>query len=183
VEQQVFRGYAWMDDAACAGYPEPDIWYPDTKSLYSLETRQAQAICATCPVRAECYAFGQEQNYGGIYGGVLFIGRRPAPNALPPLPTEMVPAWRRPQPVQASTPATRQRIRPTERRPVPTPAAAKVVQPAPVQARPEPATVTVDVTVEENVPVVQQTEPVVVPARVPRKQNWFTRLLRAINPF
>ena len=70
-------GGLYPEDAACAGHPEPWIFDGPT-ALGRAETRaerhdrhaQALAVCATCPVTAECaaavdYAAGDE----GVRGG------------------------------------------------------------------------------------------------------------------
>jgi hypothetical protein len=75
---------AWMDRAACAAYvPEPgEPWPWDTDRLRSRRARQAvrqqtqlaRMICATCPVRKACLAYGMELDYQtglpeGTWGG------------------------------------------------------------------------------------------------------------------
>jgi hypothetical protein len=64
----------WADRAACRGhghlfYPTPFEQQLDRKQRH----RAAQAICAACPVAADCLAFATntgEQN--GIWAGVVF---------------------------------------------------------------------------------------------------------------
>jgi len=75
------RDRSWMDEAACRNHPDPDLWYPDTAALYTPRIREAQQICASCPVKAECYDFGRDEKYG-IFGGVLVSSGRslPGPN-------------------------------------------------------------------------------------------------------
>ena len=58
----------YQKDAACAGIPNPEIFFPspgDTESL-----RAAKDLCSRCHVRAECleYALNNNERYG-IWGG------------------------------------------------------------------------------------------------------------------
>src|SRR6266496_1847176 len=66
-------GLAWRHRAACAGLASAaeDIFFDSTPEA----DRLAKAICATCPVKAQClaYALGTGQEYG-IWGG-LTTGR------------------------------------------------------------------------------------------------------------
>ena len=43
----------WRDQAACIGHPI-DWWFPPKGGSTAPEARKAKAICAECPVRAEC---------------------------------------------------------------------------------------------------------------------------------
>ena len=48
----------WRDIAACRDHPEPELWYPlghKSRLDLAIET-EAKAICAGCPVMAECLA-------------------------------------------------------------------------------------------------------------------------------
>lgn len=67
---QVHRG--WEDHAACAG-KDPDLFFPETKTAQ----RRAEAICATCPVKADCLAasLGRDERYG-IWGGLSWTERQ-----------------------------------------------------------------------------------------------------------
>lgn len=62
----------WMEQAACAGmHPvghrdEEDIFFPP-KGRGDLRA-QAKAVCATCPVRAQCEAYGNTTGSEGIWG-------------------------------------------------------------------------------------------------------------------
>ncbi len=75
----------WMEDAACAGHPDPDLWFPEhspTRATKALE------ICRTCPVIDECSKavrkLPRHSRYG-IWGGQFWHGHA---TALPP-------AWER----------------------------------------------------------------------------------------
>ena len=65
---------AWMDDAACKGQPT-DLFFPARGD----STVEAKAICAGCPVRAECLEYalaGASHEAAGIWGGTSFRQRR-----------------------------------------------------------------------------------------------------------
>lgn len=53
----------WMDDAACAQIGT-EFFFPENGG----STREAKAICAACPVKAQCLAFGMNTDQG-IWGG------------------------------------------------------------------------------------------------------------------
>ena len=57
---------SWRVRAACAGSAaEPNIWYPKRGDVLP-ELKKLRAVCATCPVSAECldYALVPNQRYG-----------------------------------------------------------------------------------------------------------------------
>ncbi len=62
--------------AACRANPDPDLWFPPGPGA-TTQIRQAKAICAGCPVIADClnYAFETGQNYG-VFGGLTADERR-----------------------------------------------------------------------------------------------------------
>lgn len=63
----------WLDNAACTGM-DVDLFYPVIRGNGSVERKkQAQRICAGCPVRRRCLKFAQA-NYEqfGVWGGVDF---------------------------------------------------------------------------------------------------------------
>lgn len=69
-------GLEWLDLAECRGL-DPDIWFPKRKGPDT--TALAQAICAICPVTAECLEFSMTEGrrYAeGIYGGLCAKERR-----------------------------------------------------------------------------------------------------------
>ena len=72
----------WQEHAACAGHPNPTIWFVDGNWKSSPATRvkvsAAIAICQTCPVRARCLqeALHNREEFG-IWGGTLPQTRRP----------------------------------------------------------------------------------------------------------
>ena len=65
--------------AGCAGTLEPDEWYPIAAkpARARVEAARALAVCAACPVRAECleYALDAREAYG-IWGGMTELERR-----------------------------------------------------------------------------------------------------------
>lgn len=79
----------WVDEAYCAGHPDPDLWHYQSskdKNEWELATwriAEAKTICNLCPVKDECLAEGmKEENLmstslilGAIYGG-LMVGER-----------------------------------------------------------------------------------------------------------
>lgn len=45
----------WVEDAACAGYPDPDLFYEHTSSqLYELSLVVLGDMCLRCPVISAC---------------------------------------------------------------------------------------------------------------------------------
>lgn len=63
---------AWTADALCA-QTDPDEFFPEKGG----STRHAKAICARCPVQAECvdYALDNDERFG-IWGGLSERERR-----------------------------------------------------------------------------------------------------------
>jgi WhiB family redox-sensing transcriptional regulator len=58
---------AWMDDAACRGV-DPDLFFP-VRFEASVDV-QAKAVCAGCPVQAECLDYALDHGIKhGIWGG------------------------------------------------------------------------------------------------------------------
>jgi WhiB family transcriptional regulator, redox-sensing transcriptional regulator len=63
---------AWTARAACRGL-DTEIFYPAT----SEEEAEALAVCATCPVRAQCLEYAlRNREANGIWGGTTPEGRR-----------------------------------------------------------------------------------------------------------
>lgn len=60
----------WRDRAACARTPI-DVFFP-TRPVFA----EAKALCAACPVRAECLTFALETDQpDGVWGGLSFTER------------------------------------------------------------------------------------------------------------
>lgn len=59
------RDQQWIERAACAGHPDPDLWFPKDipgrksaeGSIESARAAEAKRICRGCPVRTECLTF------------------------------------------------------------------------------------------------------------------------------
>jgi len=60
----------WRRLAVCAGM-DPALFYPERGE----DVAQAKAICATCPVKAECLAYNLHEKHG-IWGGTSERERR-----------------------------------------------------------------------------------------------------------
>src|SRR6202042_1689620 len=65
--------WGWQDDAACRGKEVVLFFGPDGERQPEREIRErkAKAVCAACPVRAEClnYAVSRPEKYG-TWGGL-----------------------------------------------------------------------------------------------------------------
>lgn len=66
----------WRDEAACRDYPNADLFFATGESG-AADVARAKAICAGCPVVAEClvYAVETAQTYG-VWGGMDADERR-----------------------------------------------------------------------------------------------------------
>lgn len=64
----------WQEQAACRDVEDPDIFFPERGG----SSKAARALCADCPVRAECleYALANHEDFG-IWGGTSPRDRRP----------------------------------------------------------------------------------------------------------
>jgi len=62
----------WRDSVVCA-QTDPELFFPEK----GLRPREAKAVCARCPVRAECLtdALAQDRVYG-VWGGTTERDRR-----------------------------------------------------------------------------------------------------------
>lgn len=67
---------SWRTDAACADIPlsvVDQIFFPKQGGT----THQAKAVCARCPVRAECLAWAvADPDLAGVWGGTSARERR-----------------------------------------------------------------------------------------------------------
>lgn len=64
---------SWQDGAACTGTAMPLFFGPDRETQAEREAREgeAKAVCASCPVRAECLAYALRHSVRyGIWGGL-----------------------------------------------------------------------------------------------------------------
>ncbi len=58
----------WREAAACLDAPDDVSFFPERENVAGIA--KAKAICATCPVAAECLTWAIESNQGeGIWGG------------------------------------------------------------------------------------------------------------------
>lgn len=82
----------WRHRAACIGI-DPELWFPvGTGGPALLQTQEAKAVCARCPVNAECLDWALEMGVSdGVWGGLSENERRvlnqppaPAASVLPP---------------------------------------------------------------------------------------------------
>ncbi len=67
----------WRDHAACR-HEDPDLFFPiGTTGPAQVQSEQAKAVCARCPVREQCleWALGADQIIG-IWGGTTELERR-----------------------------------------------------------------------------------------------------------
>lgn len=60
----------WMRHAACRG-KDREMFFPRRGENVS----EAKAVCATCPVKAECADYGLPEKYG-VWGGLTDQERR-----------------------------------------------------------------------------------------------------------
>lgn len=68
----------WRDHAACAGEPT-HFFFPEDKRIEKAFRMTAVAICAVCPVKAECLEYALSFNTNdlqGIWGGMSERQRR-----------------------------------------------------------------------------------------------------------
>lgn len=69
------ESFAWMDRALCANSDDPDLWFDPNRR------REAQRICATCPVADRCQDRGSEVNaFRGVWGGEARALTGPGPS-------------------------------------------------------------------------------------------------------
>ncbi|MDF1594847.1 MAG: WhiB family transcriptional regulator [Acidimicrobiia bacterium] len=68
-------GREWRELAACAGR-EDDLFFPVNEAEKSF-VNAAKAVCAGCPVKADCLAYAIETGQTeGIWGGLTSMERR-----------------------------------------------------------------------------------------------------------
>jgi WhiB family redox-sensing transcriptional regulator len=61
----------FMDKGDCRTVKNPDIFFSEDAG----GIRQAKVICANCPVRSECFKYGESEEFG-IFGGLTPAERR-----------------------------------------------------------------------------------------------------------
>lgn len=70
----------WQNQAACAGYSDPDAFVPKrhTEREQLRETITARSICAMCPVSDQCLTDAiKERDFYTVRGGTVPIARVP----------------------------------------------------------------------------------------------------------
>lgn len=73
-EQRTLAG--WRDRAACRDL-DTELFFPIGTTGPALDqAEQAKAVCAGCPVRAECLAWALDSGQDGIWGGLTEDQRR-----------------------------------------------------------------------------------------------------------
>ncbi len=70
----------WREQAACKG-ANPDLFHPERGDTATVKA--ALAICATCPVQAECATTGAREPVG-IWGGTTAAQRKRQRPPAPP---------------------------------------------------------------------------------------------------
>ena len=78
----------WQNQAACAGYEDPDAFVPNTNTERQQlrETITARAICAVCPVSAQCLTDAiRERDFYTVRGGTVPIARVPGKKHQKPI--------------------------------------------------------------------------------------------------
>lgn len=71
----------WQEAAACATAPNPEDWFPAPRTPPS-DLRAPLRVCAGCPVRRSCLAFGLLNGEAGLWGGVTDDDRTAASHAV-----------------------------------------------------------------------------------------------------
>lgn len=61
---------SWRHDAACAGAPDPELWFPIGEQRPSAE---ALATCRRCPVRVQC---ARHAGADGVWAGFTLPGEK-----------------------------------------------------------------------------------------------------------
>jgi WhiB family redox-sensing transcriptional regulator len=68
----------WMQDAACAGYEDPEAFFPTSTNerQQMRETITARSICATCPVSDPCLTHAiKTRDFYSVSGGTIPLQR------------------------------------------------------------------------------------------------------------
>jgi WhiB family transcriptional regulator, redox-sensing transcriptional regulator len=71
------RATSWAGRGACRG-SDPELFFPITQSGPAIsQIAKARAICARCPVRAQCLEFAMDSGQDfGVWGGMSEGERR-----------------------------------------------------------------------------------------------------------
>ena len=58
----------WVDEGACVGHADPDLWFPRNLDIHAIW--EATAICDECPVIKQCLKYAVDhRDLEGIWGG------------------------------------------------------------------------------------------------------------------
>ncbi|WP_435884853.1 WhiB family transcriptional regulator [Streptomyces chartreusis] len=70
-------GIDWRDQAACNN-EDPELFFPTAFTQgWKTQTKQAKAVCASCPVRTTCLEWALETGqHSGVWGGMSAGERR-----------------------------------------------------------------------------------------------------------
>ena len=60
----------WHARAACRNAPDPELFFPLDTGPAARQVAAAKAICARCPVLAECRSWAISHEAYGIWGGL-----------------------------------------------------------------------------------------------------------------
>jgi Transcription factor WhiB len=71
---RLVRREPWMESAACRGMG-PSLFFHDRAQTRDV-SREALAVCNTCPVMSECRVYGRDERYG-VWGSTIPAERSP----------------------------------------------------------------------------------------------------------
>lgn len=63
-----------MSQALCSG-TDTELFFPESGAGYSHSIALAKAICAECPITADCLQVALDNNYDGVWGGMTTLDR------------------------------------------------------------------------------------------------------------
>lgn len=70
---------AWQRNAACRSEPDPDIFFPATRTEENRwDAAHALSICQRCPVTTDCLTWAVAADADGIWGGTTRAQRTKA---------------------------------------------------------------------------------------------------------
>jgi hypothetical protein len=99
-------GIEWRSRAACRSV-DPEVFFPtaDAGPTYEAQVAVAKAVCACCPVRAECLTEALARIPYGIAGGLTPEERRTRPQQVGAEPAAVLEAGLRPDACRAEVEA------------------------------------------------------------------------------
>lgn len=63
--------FPWAAEARCLGM-DPELWFPERGE----DSREAKAVCRTCPARPDCLEHALAHEHHGVWGGKTEAERR-----------------------------------------------------------------------------------------------------------